>query len=79
MRQAMPVAPKGMVEKPWVDFGPGYIQRVVHLFPKQGDREPWLNTQNYKRDRKALKNNPIDDGHMRFSNPRIAEISEAAQ
>jgi len=80
MRQATPVAPEGMKRKPWVDFGPGYIRRVVHLFPNQGDREPWLNTQNYKRDRKALKENPIDDGHMRFSNPvKERTVQQAAE
>jgi hypothetical protein len=52
----------------------------VHLFPNQGDREPWLNTQNYKRDRKALKENPIDDGHMRFSNPvKERTVQQAAE
>lgn len=52
-----------MPKRPWIDgFSPGYMQRAMHLFPKQGDREPWLNTQDYARDRKLLRRGPIEDG-----------------
>ena len=54
---------RGMKTRPWIDdFTPNYMQRVMHLFPKQGDREPWLNTQDYARDRKLLREAPIEDG-----------------
>jgi monooxygenase len=33
----------------------GYMQRVMHLFPKQGDREPWINPQNYGRDKEMFR------------------------
>ena len=48
------------------DFSSGYIQRYVHLFPKQGDREPWTNLQNYWRDRKTLRRDSIEDGVLVF-------------
>lgn len=64
-----PVAPDGMAENPWIDFAAGYIQRSMHRFPKQGDREPWLNTQNYLRDRKALLNKDIDGDGLEFTTP----------
>lgn len=51
----------------WVqDFNPGYIQRGVHQFPKQGDHQPWRNTQNYLLDRKLLKKGLVDDGVLQF-------------
>ncbi|MEZ4278718.1 MAG: NAD(P)/FAD-dependent oxidoreductase [Myxococcota bacterium] len=54
---------RAMPTRPWIDgFTPGYMQRAMHLFPKQGDREPWLNTQDYARDRKMLRRGPIEDG-----------------
>jgi cation diffusion facilitator CzcD-associated flavoprotein CzcO len=54
----------------WVDdFSAGYMQRVLQQFPKQGDHEPWLNTQNYLADRKLLGNASFDDGALIFSNP----------
>lgn len=60
-----------MPELPWIDnFSAGYMQRVMHQFPRQGDREPWINPQNYKRDKKMFRDSPIDDGVMVFSGVR---------
>lgn len=57
-----------MPERPWIsDFSPNYIKRVIHLFPKQGDREPWLNPQDYALDKKRLGSAPIDDGVLRLT------------
>jgi cation diffusion facilitator CzcD-associated flavoprotein CzcO len=57
-----------MPERPWIDnFSAGYMERVMHQFPRQGDREPWINPQDYKRDRKLFRESPIDDGVMNFS------------
>jgi cation diffusion facilitator CzcD-associated flavoprotein CzcO len=50
---------KTMAPRNWIDdFPAGYMQRVMHLFPKQGDQEPWLNTQDLRRDRKIF-NQPL--------------------
>jgi len=57
-----------MPERPWIDqFSPGYMQRVMHQFPHQGNREPWINPQNYARDKKLFRKSPVDDGVMRFT------------
>ncbi len=62
-----------MPAREWItDFSSGYMQRVMHLFPKQGDKAPWLNTQNYKEDRKLLHARDVDDGVLQFSNPSVA-------
>jgi monooxygenase len=67
---------QGMPERPWIDdFSPGYIKRVLHLFPKQGDREPWINPQNYGRDKKMFRTSAIDDGCMQFTRARMREVS----
>jgi cation diffusion facilitator CzcD-associated flavoprotein CzcO len=58
----------GMPERPWItDFSAGYMQREMHRFPRQGDREPWINPQNYARDKKMFRESPIDDGVMQFT------------
>ena len=58
---------RGMQSRPWIaDFTPGYMQRVMHLFPKQGDHAPWLNTQNYARDKEMVRKAPIEDGVIVF-------------
>ena len=72
-----PVAPEGMTSQPFLDFSSGYVQRAIDKLPMQGDHEPWLNLQNYAKDRKIFPTKPIDDGAVVFSNP--AEISHAAE
>ncbi len=78
-RQATPTPPEGMEARPWIDcFQAGYLIRVLNELPKQGDRDPWLNAQDYKRDRQVFSTKDVDDGHMVFSNPMPA-IVEAAE
>jgi hypothetical protein len=69
-----------MAARKWItDFSSGYMQRVMHLFPKQGDKAPWLNTQNYKADRKLLRARDVDDGVLRFSNPIVESDAPEAE
>jgi hypothetical protein len=64
-----------MQARPWIDdFSAGYMQRAMHLMPKQGEG-PWRNTQNYALDKKMIRNAPLEDGALRFTNP----IATAAQ
>ncbi|MEZ5551344.1 MAG: NAD(P)/FAD-dependent oxidoreductase [Pseudomonadales bacterium] len=59
-----------MPARPWIDdFSAGYMQRMMHLFPKQGDRDPWRNTQNYALEKKIIRSAPLEDGALVFSNP----------
>ena len=59
-----------MPERPWIDdFPAGYMKRSMHLLPRQGDRTPWLNTQDYARDVKLIRRAAIDDGVMAFDAP----------
>ena len=71
--QATPTLRSGdhnMPARPWVDdFSSGYMQRSMHILPKQGDQEPWLNAQNFKKDKKMLRKDPLEDGVLLFSNP----------
>ena len=86
MRQCTPrlrAEDADMPAKPWIqDFSAGYMQRSMHLFPKQGDRAPWVNTQDYARDRKMIGAAPLEDGVLTFDNPAAlaqpAELSRAA-
>lgn len=73
MRQCTPrlrEEDRDMPKRDWIqDFSAGYMRRVMHLFPKQGDREPWLNTQSYAADKKMVRHAPLEDGVLTFSNP----------
>ena len=52
--------------KPYMDFQPGYIKRVLDKLPKTGDKEPWKLKQSYFYDRKILEKRPLVDGVMEF-------------
>ena len=61
---------KSSPTKPWIDdFPAGYMQRMMHLFPRQLDSGPWRNTQNYYEDKKMITRAPIADEALQFSNP----------
>ena len=49
------------------DLTSGYIQRAADRYPKQGDREPWINPQNFAKDKKMFRKAPVDDGVMLFT------------
>ncbi|WP_339715054.1 NAD(P)/FAD-dependent oxidoreductase [uncultured Sneathiella sp.] len=58
---------KGMPEKPFVDpenFNAGYITRALAIMPKQGDKDPWVHTQDYYVDKETLGNADLDDGTL---------------
>ncbi len=64
------VEDRDMQTLPWIsEFSSGYIQRLMHLFPKQGNKDPWINTQNYGLDKILLRRGSIDDGVLSFSKP----------
>ena len=66
----------GMPERPWIDnFTAGYMQRVMHKFPRQGDREPWINPQSYTRDKKMFRTGQLEDGAMQFTSAPVAAHS----
>ena len=62
-RGETPAAP--FVEK----FTPGYMERALANWPKQGSKAPWRVYQNYIRDTISLKWSPLDDHALEFSNP----------
>ena len=61
------VSDPSITPEPWIDFSSGYVQRSIHLFPKQGSRAPWRLYQNYALDTLSLGLLPVEDGAMEFS------------
>jgi cation diffusion facilitator CzcD-associated flavoprotein CzcO len=60
---------EGMALGPWVDpenFNPGYLQRGLHLLPRQGDHEPWRHGQDYWTEKDGLPRADLDDGSLRY-------------
>ncbi|WOJ98074.1 NAD(P)/FAD-dependent oxidoreductase [Congregibacter brevis] len=63
-----------MEARPWIDnFSAGYMQRVMHLFPKQGDRNPWVNSQNYLREKREFEEMSFTEAALKYESPRNTE------
>ena len=81
-RKCVPVlraADEGMQAQPWVTgFSSGYLQRVMETLPKQGDREPWLNSQDYFADRRKFLKGELEDGVLRFDESQRSGVDTAA-
>lgn len=61
------VSDRSMPLKRFIEMDTGYINRAMHLFPKQGTSGPWVAPQNFNRDRVVLGKDPIDDPELRFT------------
>ncbi|MCH9695134.1 MAG: NAD(P)/FAD-dependent oxidoreductase [Gammaproteobacteria bacterium] len=63
---------KDVAGKDWIEgFSSGYIHRKSHLLPKQGNRPPWINTQNYTVDKKSIQEDALEDGFLQFTAPAV--------
>lgn len=56
-----------MPKLPFIDadnFNPGYLLRAIHLLPKQGDRQPWVFSQDYEMEKAEIPNANLEDGTL---------------
>ncbi len=51
------------------DFAPGYMRRGVHRLPRQSDTGPWVNCQDYYKEKDIIPKLGFDDDVLVFSNP----------
>jgi monooxygenase len=66
------VGERDMPQRPLItEFTPGYMQRVMPIMPKQGDRPPWINPQLYAADKQLIVKAPVDDGAMQFTRSSV--------
>ena len=64
----------GMRRRLWIDdFSAGYMRRMLDRFPRQGDEMPWMNPQDYRKDRKMFRDDPIDDGALSLETTSVDE------
>jgi len=72
---ARQVTPRSRNETPAAHFvekfTPGYMQRAVADWPKQGAKAPWRVYQNYLRDIVSLKWSPVANAALEFSKPPV--------
>ena len=51
----------------------------MHRFPKQGDQMPWMNPQDYRKDRKMFRDDPLEDEALTFERVAVAADVPALQ
>ena len=56
----------GFPEQPLIDLNSGYVQRSLHLLPRQGLSAPWRLYQNYWLDWITLRLLPLRERHLQF-------------
>jgi cation diffusion facilitator CzcD-associated flavoprotein CzcO len=71
------VADPQMPLRPVLDFGAGYIHRVLDQLPRQGDQAPWLTSMNYVGDVKLLRRLPVEDAQLQLGKARAAVPADA--
>ncbi|MBV1896755.1 MAG: NAD(P)/FAD-dependent oxidoreductase [Rhodobacteraceae bacterium] len=70
VRSVVPVVPEqdqDMKISPWIDpenFNAGYVMRSLDILPRQGDRQPWVMTQDYFSDRETMPAADLGDGTL---------------
>ena len=60
-------------------FNPGYMERAIASWPKQGSKAPWRVYQNYLCDVWSLKWSPVDNEALEFSSPVEASSRSASE
>ncbi|WP_257548816.1 NAD(P)/FAD-dependent oxidoreductase [Sphingopyxis sp. DBS4] len=59
--------PNSLTEENIFDFSSGYIQRALHIMPKNADKLPWRLSQTYVQDRIDMRTGEIADGVLTFT------------
>ncbi len=55
-----------MPTRPLLDFGAGYVKRVIDDLPRQGPAYPWAMSMDYAVDVQGLRQGPVYDPNLRF-------------
>jgi hypothetical protein len=83
--QATPRIPdllaKTMEKRFWIhDFSAGYMQRMMPKLPRQGTQMPWVNPQDFRKDKKMFRNSAVADGALIFTdrNTQVASVKQAS-
>ena len=67
LRRAVPERDPSVAERPFMDFEPGYVLRVLDQLPRQGAERPWRLSMSYMIDVFAIRHGQVDDGVLQFT------------
>lgn len=61
---------KDMTPRPFIEeenFNAGYLMRMMHIMPKQGDRAPWIFSQDYYTEKDEIPAADLEDGTLIYA------------
>jgi len=61
---------KVIVDDEYIDFSSGYVKRGLKILPRQGQKSPWRNYQNYLKDIFLVRIFSIKDTNLKFYNSK---------
>ncbi len=67
-----------MPTQPFLDLKSGYVQRSIHVLPRQGAVAPWRLNQNYPLDVRLLRRGPLEDEGIEFARAAFVPAAEPA-
>jgi hypothetical protein len=56
----------------------GYVQRGLAVLPRQSTTDPWRDMQDYRKDRKSLRHDPLEDGVLQFRPRQAGKAADSA-
>jgi cation diffusion facilitator CzcD-associated flavoprotein CzcO len=65
-----------MPTRPLLDFKSGYVQRALNELPRQGMHSPWELAMSFKTDARVLRDGPVEDRNLHFSQVREFDSSD---
>ncbi len=71
---------RDMALLPWITedvFNPGYLQRSLHLMPKQGTQEPWKNVPDYYQERELLPKVDVNEPQLVYGHGPAQAVASA--
>lgn len=66
-----PQLPASMSTRPLLEITSGYARRAAGQLPHQGTEGPWRTCMDYRADRKLLREGPVEDDHLRFTESAV--------
>lgn len=77
----VPVPPPGVgvTDESILNLKSGYLQRSLHLMPRNSSVRPWRLDHDYLLDREEMRNMPIADGNLSFTAAPVAARQRALE
>lgn len=67
-----------MPQNPWIadeEFNSGYLKRGRHMFPKCGDRDPWIYIPDYYKEKDLMPNYDLEEPALVYTKGKMKKVA----